>query len=61
MPVVSFCRGIDELLEGGAKPGKVTPGLRLLGAGKTQLLLQLCVDATIPLRFAAEWRTAAFL
>ena len=61
VPVVSFCRGIDELLEGGAKPGKVLEVCGGPGAGKTQLLLQLCVDATIPQQFCGAGGSSVFI
>ena len=61
VPVVSFCRGIDELLEGGAKPGKVLEVCGGPGAGKTQLLLQLCVDATIPQQFCGAGGASVFI
>ena len=52
--------GIDEFLEGGAKPGKVLEVCGGPGAGKTQLL-QLCVDATIPQQFCGAGGASVFI
>jgi RecA/RadA recombinase len=60
-PVVSFCRGIDELLGGGASPGKVLEICGEPGVGKTQLLLQFCVDATIPSQFCGAGGASAYV
>lgn len=45
----TFCRSLDELLNGGAKMGQVTEISGPPGAGKTQFLMQLAVSCTLPI------------
>lgn len=45
----TFCRSLDELLDGGVPLGEVTEITGPPGAGKTQLLMQLAVSCTLPL------------
>jgi RAD51-like protein 2 len=47
-PIISFVQAIDAMLGGGFNPHEVTEVVGLPGVGKTQLAMQLCVDATIP-------------
>jgi RAD51-like protein 2 len=47
--IITFCRAIDTLLGGaGISLGHVTEIAGLPGTGKTQLAMQLCVDACLP-------------
>jgi RAD51-like protein 2 len=46
--IVTFCQGIDALLGEGMPTGEVTEVVGAPGVGKTQLCMQLAVDATIP-------------
>mmetsp|Transcript_14318 Transcript_14318/g.17394 ORF Transcript_14318/g.17394 Transcript_14318/m.17394 type:complete len:409 (-) Transcript_14318:155-1381(-) len=50
-PIISFVRSIDSLLGGGFHPKEVTEVSGLPGVGKTQLAMQLCVDAHLPKEF----------
>mmetsp|Transcript_20340 Transcript_20340/g.26357 ORF Transcript_20340/g.26357 Transcript_20340/m.26357 type:complete len:351 (+) Transcript_20340:1-1053(+) len=47
-PIISFCRLIDGLLGGGAKKGKLLEICGCSNTGKSQILLQFCIDVTIP-------------
>lgn len=49
--IVTFSKSLDKLLGGGLAKGEVTEVCGLPGAGKTQLCMQLCVDARLPLAF----------
>jgi RAD51-like protein 2 len=46
--IVTFCKTMDFLLGGGIELAQVTEIAGLPGVGKTQLAMQLCVDAHIP-------------
>ena len=46
--IVTFCESIDVMLGGGIELGQVTEIAGMPGTGKTQLAMQLCVDASIP-------------
>lgn len=46
--IVSFCLPLDKLLGGGVSLAEVTEIAGLPGSGKTQLAMQLAVDARIP-------------
>jgi RAD51-like protein 2 len=48
--IVSFCQPIDRLLGGGLPLSELTEIVGLPGSGKTQLAMQLCVDARLPAR-----------
>ena len=50
-PIISFVRSIDSLLGGGFQPHEVTEIVGMPGTGKTQLAMQLCVDAKLPRPF----------
>jgi RAD51-like protein 2 len=50
-PIISFVRSIDSLLGGGFQPHEVTEIAGMPGTGKTQLAMQLCVDAKLPKQF----------
>ena len=43
--VITFCRSLDAALGGGVAQRRVTEICGAAGLGKTQLCLQLCVDA----------------
>jgi len=49
--VVTFSKALDGLLGGGFSKSEVTEVVGLPGAGKTQLAMQLCVDARLPTSF----------
>ena len=49
--IVTFCRSIDQLLGGGISLGQVTEIAGMPGVGKTQLAMQLAVDAALPPAF----------
>lgn len=46
--IITFCRGIDCMLDGGISLGEVTEISGPPGIGKTQLAMQLSVDARLP-------------
>jgi RAD51-like protein 2 len=46
--IVTFSKTIDQLLAGGIALGEVTEIAGMPGVGKTQLAMQLCVNARIP-------------
>eukprot|EP00804_Cyclotella_cryptica_P021960 CCRYP_000904-RA/>CCRYP_000904-RA protein AED:0.26 eAED:0.26 QI:0/-1/0/1/-1/1/1/0/360 len=46
--IVSFCMPLDHLLGGGVPLSELTEIVGLPGSGKTQLAMQLCVDARLP-------------
>jgi RecA/RadA recombinase len=45
--IVTFCRDLDGLLGGGFRIGDVTEIVGLPGTGKTQLLMQLCLNVQL--------------
>jgi len=49
--IVTFSRSVDSMLGGGLAKGEVTEIAGLPGVGKTQLSMQLCVDARLPVAF----------
>lgn len=46
--IVTFCRGIDELLGSGIPREEVTEVVGVPGVGKTQLCMQAAVNTTLP-------------
>lgn len=50
-PIISFAQSIDSLLGGGFQPKEVTEIVGSPGVGKSQLAMQLCVDARLPKQF----------
>jgi len=48
--VVTFCQALDALMGGGAALGSVTEIAGPAGSGKTQLCMQLALDAQLPRR-----------
>lgn len=49
--IVTFSRSVDNMLGGGLAKSEVTEIAGLPGVGKTQLSMQLCVDARLPVAF----------
>ena len=49
--IVTFSKAMDNLLGGGFSKSEVTEIVGLPGTGKTQLVMQLCVDARLPTSF----------
>ncbi|KAG2436443.1 hypothetical protein HXX76_006746 [Chlamydomonas incerta] len=47
-PIVTMCRELDELLGGGVSSGQVTEFCGMPGVGKTQLGMQLAINAQLP-------------
>lgn len=50
-PIVTFCASLDEVLGGGVPIGRMTEFCGLPGVGKTQLGMQLAINAFIPAEF----------
>lgn len=50
-PIITFAQAVDSLLGGGVQPKEVTEIVGSPGVGKTQLAMQLCVDAHLPVAF----------
>jgi RecA/RadA recombinase len=50
-PIITFAQAVDSLLGGGVQPKEVTEIVGSPGVGKTQLAMQLCVDAHLPIAF----------
>ena len=50
-PLITFCKELDRLLGGGVAPAALTEFCGVPGSGKTQLAIQIAVDATIPRTF----------
>lgn len=46
--IISFSKSLDNMLGGGFSVGEFTELCGLPGAGKTQLAMQLCVNASLP-------------
>ncbi|KAL5241787.1 hypothetical protein ACI65C_009197 [Semiaphis heraclei] len=46
--IATFCKSIDELLNGGVQVGRITELSGAPGSGKSQLCMQLCVSVQIP-------------
>ena len=51
VPIFSFCQELDDLLGGGVGVGEITELCGCPGIGKTQLCIQLCCSAQIPIAF----------
>ncbi|XP_025410884.1 DNA repair protein RAD51 homolog 3-like [Sipha flava] len=49
--IATFCKAIDELLNGGVQLGRITELSGAPGSGKSQLCMQLCVSVQIPICF----------
>ena len=60
--IVSFSKSVDSMLGGGIAKGEVTEIVGLPGVGKTQLCMQLCVDAQrLPTAFGGVQGDAVYL
>jgi RAD51-like protein 2 len=59
--LTSFCRSLDEILDGGLPRGAVTELCGAPGAGKTQVCMQLAVSVSIPETFAGLDGEALYL
>jgi hypothetical protein len=59
--IVSFSKSVDSMLGGGIAKGEVTEIVGLPGVGKTQLCMQLCVDARLPTAFGGVQGDAVYL
>ena len=44
----TFCRSLDKLIGGAIQVGQITEFCGFPGIGKTQLGIQICLDAQIP-------------
>jgi len=60
-PIVSFVQSIDSMLGGGFFPREVTEIVGTPGSGKTQIAIQLCVDARLPPQFGGVAGGALYL
>jgi len=47
-PIITFCKSLDQLLGGGVQLGQLTEFCGVPGIGKTQLGIQLALNAQIP-------------
>lgn len=47
-PIITFCKTLDKMLGGGVQIGQLTEFCGVPGIGKTQLGIQLALDAQIP-------------
>jgi hypothetical protein len=59
--LITFCRSIDSLLGGGIALGEVTEISGNPGSGKTQLAMQLSVDARLPLAYGGVAGETCFI
>ena len=59
--IVSFCQALDGALGGGARVGEVLEICGEPGTGKTQMALQLALDARIPASFGGVDGRALYL
>ena len=59
--IVTFSRHIDQLLSGGITLGHVTEIAGMPGTGKTQLAMQLCVNAALPTKFGGVEGRAIYI
>ena len=59
--IVTFCRSIDALLGGGIALSELTEISGSPGAGKTQLAMQVCVDARLPAAYGGVEGEAVYI
>ena len=59
--IVTFCRSIDALLGGGVALSELTEVSGAPGAGKTQLAMQVCVDARLPRAYGGVEGEAVYI
>jgi RAD51-like protein 2 len=60
-PVVTFCEQIDTMLGGGVAIGEITECSGEPGSGKTQLGMQIAVDARIPIEYGGVAGEAVYI
>ncbi|KAK7794745.1 hypothetical protein R5R35_000773 [Gryllus longicercus] len=59
--IETFCRSLDEYMDGGVPLQRITEFSGAPGSGKTQMCLQLCVDVQIPRAFCGLEGQAVFV
>ena len=59
--IITCCKSIDELLLGGIPINEITEIVGLPGVGKSQLCMQVCVDARIPSMFGGVSGEAIYI
>ncbi|XP_066999143.2 DNA repair protein RAD51 homolog 3 [Anabrus simplex] len=59
--IITFCKAIDDLLDGGVPVRSITELCGAPGSGKTQMCFQLCVDVQIPVAFGGIGAQAVFV
>lgn len=60
-PIITFCGEIDRMLGGGIPMGEVTEFVGTPGIGKTQLGIQLSVDAHLPRTYGGAEGEAVYI
>lgn len=60
-PIVTFSHSLDRLLSGGVPRGCITEFCGTPGVGKTQIAMQLCVNASIPAHLRGIDATALYM
>lgn len=60
-PIITFCGEMDGMLGGGVPMGEVTEFVGTPGIGKTQLGIQLAVDAHLPQIFGGAEGEAVYI
>ena len=59
--IITFCPDMDKMLGGGVAPREVTEFCGVPGVGKTQLGIQLAIDAQIPRVFGGAAGEAVYI
>lgn len=59
--IITLSKSVDDMLGGGISFGEVTEVCGLPGAGKTQLAMQLCVNASVPEQFGGVCGQAVYI
>jgi RAD51-like protein 2 len=60
-PIVTFCEQIDSMLGGGVAIGEITECCGEPGTGKTQMGMQIAVDARIPVEYGGVAGEAVYI
>jgi RAD51-like protein 2 len=60
-PIVTFCEQLDTMLGGGVAIGEITECSGEPGSGKTQLGMQIAVDARIPIEYGGVAGEAIYI
>lgn len=60
-PIITFCKTLDRILGGGVPIGQITEFCGVPGVGKTQLGIQLALNAQIPLCFNGKGGEAVYI